>query len=464
MKRSTNGRSVPTLLAIVASLFVMIASLPTSSSAAGRSPGNTRPLLGPAGPSGTIEPSHVDRKTNVNVSNKAGYQGETAVAVDPTDPKHILAASNDLSGQLAAQVYESLDAGKTWANANVGLTTLCYDPWLDFNAAGDAFFSYECSNESYAYRLHGTTTWVKTTFPPSLVGSAPDRDMIVVDTTPTSPFFNSVYVGYDDNGSGNAAYVLYSRTGTKNWKRGPKINDAGSTIGVNVSVSPSGTLSASWLDYPSSRIMMDRSTDGGVTWGIDRVVVQLKQNTSGFFVPIPPQQSRGIVLMPFTRASTPHAQFPGRVYVAYEDRANAGKPQLDVFVVWTDDGQIFSAPVRVNNDKRRRGAYQFFPAIAVRPDGAVAVTFYDTRNDPLHHKTQVFIATSRQNGTRFTRNVRISTGQSDETVNGSDPNQYGDYEGLDAGPTGVFAAVWCDSRPGNMNEDLYFQRYPTRLS
>ena len=31
--------------------------------------------------------------TNVNVTNKRGAQSETAVAVDPTDPRHVLASS-----------------------------------------------------------------------------------------------------------------------------------------------------------------------------------------------------------------------------------------------------------------------------------------------------------------------------------------------------------------------------------
>ena len=428
----------------------------TANAAAGASGSNTAPSLSRQTPSRIGGPLSVDRlrKPNRNVSNKAGYQGETTVAIDPTDANHILSSANDLTGSNAAQVYESVDGGKTWANAGVGLTTLCYDPWLDFNAAGDAFFSYECSNESYAYRIHGTTTWVKTTFSAGLVGSAPDRDMIQLDTGPSSPFKNTAYIGYDDNGAGNTAYVLYSRDGKTNWARSNALGTG--TIGVNVSVSPDGTVYATWLHYATSQLMMAKSTNGGVSFGAAVVVTTLLQNTGSFFVSIPPQQSRGIVFMPFTEASTPGSSNPGRVYISYEDRASSGTPELNIYVISTDNGSTFSSRVKVNDDAG--SAYQFFPAIAVTPDGRVGVSWYDTRRDGTNHKTDQFFAASTNGGTSFGANFRITTAQSDETVGGFNANQYGDYEGLDAGPTNHFGAVWCDSRPGNLNEELYFAK------
>ena len=112
--------------------------------------------------------------------------------------------------------------------------------------------------------------------------------------------------------------------------------------------------------------------------------------------------------------------------------------------------------MKVNDDTGN--AYQFFPGIAVAPNGTVGVSFYDTRRDTLNHKTDQFIAKSTDGGATFGKNFRITSAQSDETISGSNGNQYGDYEGLDAGPTNLFAAVWCDSRPGNLNEELYFAK------
>jgi hypothetical protein len=423
-----------------------------SSAASGR---NTAPSLAPSVPGRIGGPASLDAR-NRNVSNKAGYQGETAVAIDPTNAKHVVVASNDLTGTNSSHAYETFNGGKTWADAGVGLTQFCYDPWLDFNAAGDLFFAYECSNQSYAYRLHGSNTWVKTAFPFSLTGNGPDRDMIVLDTTPASPFFNSAYIGYDDFAANNTAYVLYSRDGKTGWARSPKINDASATIGVNVAVGSDGTIYASWLDYPNSRILMDKSTDGGAHWGTDKVVHNMVLNTSGFSISIPPQQSRGIVPWPFTvgaPAGTPHA---GRIYVTYEDRASGGGLDTNSYVTFTDNGSTFSTPVKVNDDSG--GAYQFFPAIAVTPNGNVGLSWYDTRNDATNHKTDQFFSFSSDGGTSWAANRKITTAQSDETGGGANANQYGDYEGLDGGPTNRFGASWTDSRPGNLNEELYYTK------
>jgi hypothetical protein len=86
------------------------------------------------------------------------------------------------------------------------------------------------------------------------------------------------------------------------------------------------------------------------------------------------------------------------------------------------------------------------------------VSFYDTRRDSLNHKTDQFFASSTNGGVSFGANRRITTAQSDETGGGANANQYGDYEGLDAGPTNTFGAVWCDSRAGNLNEELYYAK------
>ena len=451
---------------VLAGLSSIIGLTSAPSGATGRSgPADVanRPVHSFSAPSvRTVEGVDRHRKRNVNVSAKTASQNEATVAVNPLDANDILTASNDLSGPRTAQVYESLDGGVSWTLVTTGILGPCLDPWLHFNDAGDAFFAYECiangqSEQRYAYRLHGTGDWVETTFPISLTGTFPDRDMITTDDSAWSPFHGSAYISFDAGPNGNG-YVLYSRNGRTKWKRSRRINDASTTIGTNISVAPDGTVYATWLDYPHSRIMSDRSTDGGATWGRDHRAVKLVSDTSGFSIPIPPQQDRGITLMPFTKdspAGTPHA---GRLYVAYEDTSADGGLDTNVYVTHSDDGSTWSTPVRVNDDTG--GAYQFFPAIAVAPNGTVGLSFYDTRNDPTNHKTDQYFSFSADGGKSWSANTKVTTAQSDETGQ-HDPNQYGDYEGLDAGPANVFAEVWSDSRPGDLNEDLYFARVKT---
>src|SRR5439155_1061035 len=161
--------------------------------------------------------SGVDRVgRNRNITKKTGAQSETSIAVDPTNPLHMYAASNDLANFSTYNgIYESFDRGLTWASAGLTVNTFCYDPWLDFNAAGDIFFSYECSDQRIAYKLHGTSTWVQSGSLPA--GSFPDRDQVVTDDNVGSPHFGAVYIGYDDNGNSNRAHIMISANGQGGW-------------------------------------------------------------------------------------------------------------------------------------------------------------------------------------------------------------------------------------------------------
>lgn len=451
MRRATLVKiMVPTALLV---LTAWIAPLGASGVASGPNTVPKKVLGQRVGPSGHENIMPATR--NVNITRKTAAQSETSIAVDPTDPLHVVAASNDLANFSSYNgVYESFDGGRTWANANINLNVFCYDPWLDFNAQGDVFFAYECSDQRIAYKLAGSNVWVHQT----LVGSGPfpDRDMVVIDDNAGSPLFNSVYVAYDEANFNNRARISYSRTGFGGWVQSPQINDSGATIGNNAAVGPDGTLYAAWLDFGGKRLEVDRSFDGGATWSTDDLVHTYRLNTPQFFISIPPQPDRGIVPMPMSDVihSGPNA---GRLLITYTDKSPTGN-NTNIYVRYSDDdGNTWSPEIKVNDDLVN--AYNLHPQISVNNRGHVAISFYSTRDDqPSNEKTHQYIAFSGNGGQTWLANMRVTSAQSDESGFG-DPNDYGDYQGLDASPANHFHVVWTDSRvPGAVAEDMFTAR------
>jgi hypothetical protein len=129
----------------------------------------------------------------------------------------------------------------------------------------------------------------------------------------------------------------------------------------------------------------------------------------------------------------------------------------DVFVTHSDDGRVWSPPVRVNQDPPRYD--NWLPEVAVSARGGVYVAWHDWRETPPGlggSWSQIWLARSDDGGERWTELGALSgapTAWSDVTAN-LIPNQ-GDYIAMFADHRGVEVA-WADGRDGD--PDVYAAR------
>jgi len=136
----------------------------------------------------------------------------------------------------------------------------------------------------------------------------------------------------------------------------------------------------------------------------------------------------------------------------------AGKAtDTDVFLSKsTDGGRTWSPPVRVNQDPEGNDRDQWFPWVAVAPDGRVDVVFYDRRDDPGNKRAHTFLARSWDGGQTWTE-IQVSDFPSnfDDAFFGTG-RFIGDYNGLAIDFRGFSFPVWTGVQPGKTDSDIFF--------
>jgi hypothetical protein len=110
----------------------------------------------------------------------------------------------------------------------------------------------------------------------------------------------------------------------------------------------------------------------------------------------------------------------------------------------------------VNDDEFENGLDQYFPAVAVSPEGYVHVFFYDKRNDENNTMMEIYYAISMDGGNNWTENINAS----DAAFDGNNaPHPFiGDYNGAAASDNTAYY-IWCDTREGTPeagDSELYF--------
>jgi len=344
---------------------------------------------GPSSP--VITPAHVlsspldgssvlAPNVTVNQDTAAAAQNETAIAVDPNNPKRVLASANDyvtrtwtctLPGGIPCSArgdgysgtYFSNDGGATWCCASAldgtsqgtlipGVTHLSGGP---YDAGGDPAVTFDSRGNGYYAGLGfdrtappntvavnrgtfagGKLTWGAPTFidPTTSPAIFNDKEWIAADANAGSPFRDRVYVTF-------TRFIFNPADGR----------------------------------YVQSPIMEAHSSDGGRTFSAPQLI--------------------GAPAL-YDQGSRPVVAPDGTVYVFFEGSTRLATLNSTYVVKSTDGGESFSRPVAVADvqdiltPKNAAFRVNSFPAPAVAPNGDLYVAW----------STQVAEATSGLCATR----------------------------------------------------------------
>ncbi len=356
---------------------------------------------------------------------------ELSVAINPTAPDNLvvvsLAAGPPEGPRITNYAYVSMDGGRSWTTVvqpNPDRRTQGDDA-VTFDTRGRAFRSYisfegirvdrprKAWNGIFVSRSDdGGSTWndpVPVVDHINTVEPFEDKPWIVTDNVPDSPYLGNVYVAwsrfdvYGSDSPNDSTQILFSRSvdGGESFSVPIRISDAGGDAvdsddtveGAVPAVGPGGEVYVVWAGPQG--LVFDRSTDGGWTFGADRVI---SDNPGGWDIPVPGMGRHNG--MPVTGVDVSVGPDRGSIYVNWIDERN-GDP--DVFVLASrDGGENWEEPVRVNGDPVGNGKAQLFTWMAVDPmDGSVNVVFLD-RSRTEGEAQDVTLARSTDGGRTFT--------------------------------------------------------------
>jgi hypothetical protein len=406
-----------------------------------------------------------------------GAEVEPHLAIDPGDPRHLVAAWQqdrwNGGGANGTGAAASLDGGRTWTRRDPAFTACAggpagaawartSDPWVAIGADGAVYVQALAFDNPWAgtrsavvasRSTDGGLTW---SAPATLAlegGTDLSLDKSTLTAHPTRP--GEAYAVWDRlegldgplSATRGPAWLTRTTDGGASWAPPWILYDPGAdaqTIASQLVVLPDGALVDLLLVLrqlsaaaPAVEVAALRSVDAGDTWSGPFTVAEWR--SAGVVDPAGGHPVRSGDLVPAVAVDAT----TGTLYAAWQDaRFGGGVVEGIVLSRSLDGGRTWSAPARVNGD----GAVPAFtPSLAVARSGRVGLGYYDWRAPPAGTGpglwTTRWLATSADGGLTWTEEA--AGGPFDLRRAPAVPGWFlGDYAGLVAGPdafTSLFA-------------------------
>jgi len=436
---------------------------------------------------------------------------EPDIEVDPADPLHMIASSNDF-GSCCDQYYATLDGGLTWSTGNMSRAQphkIGSDPVTVFDrrhgTAIHASLNYSVQHAAgtqacdgdlvVSLSINGGLSWDKVVVVDDGDGCDlsrrqlfNDKEWIVTDNNPASPFYGRTYITWTKFDSAFGGYVRspifesHSNDGGYTWSAPKEISGSNAALCTFqetgpvgqcdenqfsvVTVGPNGTVYVAFENEQNQALweppgvfddqyLLVTSTDGGVTWSSPRFIVGLEDGSNDYPFNVQGRQTlSGYQVRVNSAGNIVASPTDGTLYLVFSDNRNGvhDSPNpvtnTDVFLmVSSNGGASWTAPMLVDGG----AGDQWFPWVDVDPmtgqigilyhdRGASNGSFYNTAlaegSPGLLVKTLVNTAPSNPTDSIFFR-ARVAGCNDCATF-------HGDYNNISYGSDGAANVTWTD--------------------
>ena len=476
------------------------------------------------GPHSQFECTVANGGANTNLDCDDPFpNNEPDIEVDPAAPGHMIASSNDY-GTCCDEFYTTVDDAATWTTGNMSRNNpqqTGSDPVTTFDRKHDVAIH---SSLNYSFQLptgetcrgdvtvsvssDGGITWLPAEVVDSGLGCDlsntqlfNDKEWIVTDNNPTSPYYGRTYLTWSKFIAANGAYQSspiyesHSDDGGKHWTKAQEIS--GSNAGLCTfqvsgpagrcdenqfsvpTVGPDGTVyvvfeneqnEALWEtdEVFDDQYLIVKSTNGGATWSNPTFVVGVEDGSADYPINVSGRQTlTGYQVRVNSAGNIVASPTDGKLYLVFSDNRNgvhdSANPvtNTDVFLmVSSNGGGSWSGPMQVDS----AAGDQWFPWVDVNPaNGEIGILYNDrgSSNGALYNaslaegpagslvKTTVSTAASNPTQSRYFR-AGAPGCENCATF-------HGDYIGLSYGSNGKANMAWTDMRDPSDIPGLFYQ-------
>src|SRR5512146_291353 len=182
-------------------------------------------------------------------------------------------------------------------------------------------------------------------------GSDLDKNWIVCDNTPSSPFYGNCYTQWDNHAASNRLQMSTSTNGGLTWGAAKATQSNNRGLGGQPVVLPNGTVCVPYYTG-GTQIGAFRSTNGGSTWSSAVLVMNITNHR---------------VAGNLRTSALPSAEVDaaGKVYVAVQDASFRSGSANDIVMSTSTNCSTWTSKVRIPIDPTNSGVDHFIPGLAV---------------------------------------------------------------------------------------------------